>query len=61
MNVYIHSLPEEERALFDVYQRILDSSDLGKEVVDKIRAGNWAPGALREVIQAHVRRLRKFR
>lgn len=51
------SLPSEERALFDVYQRILDSSDLGKEVADEIRAGNWAPGALREVIQLHVRRL----
>lgn len=51
------TLPMEERALFDVYQRILDSSDLGKEVADKIHAGNWAPGALREVIQAHVRRL----
>ena len=51
------SLPSEERALFDVYQRILDSSDLGKEVADNIRVGNWAPGALREVIQEHVRRL----
>jgi len=51
------SLPSEERALFDVYQRILDSSDLGKEVADAIRAGNWAPGALRAIIQAHVRRL----
>lgn len=51
------SLPPEERALFDVYQRILDSDDLGKEISDKIRAGNWAPGALREVIQIHVRRL----
>lgn len=50
-------LPPEEHALFDVYQRILDSSDLGKEVADKVREGNWAPGALREVIQAHVRRL----
>ncbi|HLB41262.1 MAG TPA: phosphoenolpyruvate--protein phosphotransferase [Gammaproteobacteria bacterium] len=51
------SLPAEERALFDVYQRILDSSDLGKEVADRIRAGNWAPGSLREIIQAHVRHL----
>jgi phosphotransferase system enzyme I (PtsP) len=51
------SLPKEERALFDVYQRILDSSDLGKEVADNIRSGNWAPGALRNVIQVHVRRL----
>jgi phosphotransferase system enzyme I (PtsP) len=51
------SLPIEERALFDVYQRILDSADLGKEVIDHIHIGNWAPGALRSVIQIHVRRL----
>jgi phosphotransferase system enzyme I (PtsP) len=51
------NLPAEERALFEVYQRILDSADLGKEVADNIRAGNWAPGALRESIQAHVRHL----
>lgn len=51
------SLPVEERALFDVYQRILDSSELGKEVIDMIGTGNWAPGALRQVIQVHVRRL----
>lgn len=50
-------LPEEERALFDVYQRILDSADLGQEVIVNIRAGNWAPGALRDTIQTHVRRL----
>lgn len=51
------SLPPEERVLFDVYQRMLDSSELGKEVADQIRLGNWAPGALREVIQMHSRRL----
>ncbi len=51
------SLPPEECALFDVYQRILDSTELAKEVADAIRAGNWAPGALRDVIDLHVRRL----
>jgi len=51
------SLPAEERALFDVYQRILESAELSNEITDNIRLGNWAPGALREVIQAHVRRL----
>ena len=51
------SLPPEECALFDVYQRILDSTELAKEVTDAIRTGNWAPGALRDVIQLHVRRL----
>lgn len=51
------NLPAEERALFDAYQRMLDSEELGKEVEDKIREGNWAPGALKQVIGAHVRRL----
>jgi len=50
-------IPAEEKALFDVYQRILDSEELGEEVACQIRAGNWAPGALREVINVHVRRL----
>ena len=30
------TLPSEERALFEVYQRILDSADLGKEVADNM-------------------------
>lgn len=51
------SLPPEERALFDVYLRILDSAELAKEVEDKILGGNWAPGALRDVISTHARRL----
>lgn len=51
------SIPAEELALFDVYQRILDSGDLGEEIAGYIRAGNWAPGALRDAISAHVRRL----
>ncbi len=51
------SLPPEERELFDVYQRILDSSGLGNEVANKIREGNWAQGALRETILHHTRHL----
>lgn len=51
------SLPAEERALFDVYQHILDGSELAAEVVAEIHKGNWAPGALRTVIQLHVNRL----
>jgi phosphotransferase system enzyme I (PtsP) len=51
------TLPKQELELFDVYQRILDSSDLGAEVVQYIRAGNWAPGALRETIAIHTRRI----
>jgi phosphotransferase system enzyme I (PtsP) len=53
----IPQLPDEERALFDVYQRILDSSNLGAEIVAEVRKGNWAQGALRIVIKLHVERL----
>jgi phosphotransferase system enzyme I (PtsP) len=51
------NLPPEERILFDVYQRILDSADLGAEIIQMIRKGNWAQGALRQVIQKHVHTL----
>lgn len=50
------TLPASELALFDAYQRILDDNDLGREVTMAIRAGNWAPGALRETIDLHVSR-----
>lgn len=48
------NLPMEERSLFDVYQRMLDTTDLGAEIICLIREGNWAQGALRKVIQKHV-------
>lgn len=51
------NLPTEERALFDVYQRLLDTTDLGAEIIQAIRQGNWAPGALRQVVQNYVERL----
>jgi len=51
------NLPLEERSLFDVYQRMLDTADLGAEIVQLIREGNWAQGALRRVIQKHVEHL----
>ncbi len=51
------NLPLEERSLFEVYQRMLDTTDLGAEIIYAIRRGNWAQGALRQVIQAHVMKL----
>jgi phosphotransferase system enzyme I (PtsP) len=48
------TLLPEERALFDVYLRMLDDNALGGEIVDHIRAGNWAQGALRMVIEEHM-------
>jgi phosphotransferase system enzyme I (PtsP) len=51
------TLPESERELFDVYQRILGDANLGAEIITVIQSGNWAQGALREVIQIHIERL----
>ena len=48
-------LREEEQALFDVYLRMLDDNALAGEVTARIRQGNWAQGALREVVTEHVR------
>lgn len=51
------NLPAEERSLFEVYQRMLDTTDLGADIIRAIRHGNWAQGALRQVIQSHVAHL----
>ncbi|KEQ16383.1 phosphoenolpyruvate--protein phosphotransferase [Endozoicomonas numazuensis] len=48
-------LPAEEQALFDVYLRMLDDNALGLEIKNRVKQGNWAPGALRQVIDEHVR------
>lgn len=47
-------LSGEDQALFDVYLRMLDDNAIGGEVIKRIGEGNWAPGALREVVLAHV-------
>jgi phosphotransferase system enzyme I (PtsP) len=43
-------LPSEARAFFDVYELMLGSDSLVDLTIERIRAGNWAPGALRETI-----------
>ena len=48
-------LPTEEQALFDVYLRMLDDRALGQEIRERIRGGSWAQGALRQVIEDHIR------
>lgn len=49
------SLGAEEQALFDVYLRMLDRQALPAEVLTRIREGHWVQGALRMVVDAHVR------
>lgn len=49
-------MPAEDRALFEAYLLMLDrTSGMVDHVLERIRAGNWAPGALREVVLEHVR------
>jgi phosphotransferase system enzyme I (PtsP) len=48
-------IPSEVRKIFDVYVMLLGSDELVRETVGRIRAGNWAPGALRDTIADHVR------
>ena len=49
-------LRKEERALFDVYLMMLEDAALGGEVRAIIKTGQWAQGALRQVVNAHVAR-----
>ena len=53
-------LPVEEQALFDVYQRMLDDNALGLEIRNQIKAGSWAPTALRSVVDEHVRNFERM-
>ncbi len=48
-------LPKEEQGLFEVYERMLDDNALAGEVREKVSEGNWAQGALRDVVQTHIR------
>lgn len=48
-------LRAEDRALFDAWMLMLESDTLIDGTVERIRAGNWAAGALRETIAEHAR------
>lgn len=48
-------LGEEEKALFDVYLRMLEDNALAGEITKLIELGSWAQGALSTVINEHSR------
>lgn len=54
------TLPPEEQALFDAYLSILDRASLGVEVIAEIQQKQWAQGALRRVIERHVKNFAKM-
>ncbi len=48
-------IPAEDQALFDAYLLILDSDTLIDATLRRIAEGNWAPGALRDTLNEHIR------
>ncbi|MFM9270526.1 phosphoenolpyruvate--protein phosphotransferase [Halomonas elongata] len=52
-------ISSQELALFDVYQQMLGEAALSQEVVKRIREGQWAPGALADVVRRHVQYLER--
>ena len=53
-------LSPEDHALFDVYIGILDDSTIGTEVAGLIKAGEWAQGALSQVMIEHIRHFERM-
>ena len=53
-------LPEEDRALFDVYLLMLNSQGISGITRERIQKGNWAQGALRQTIQEHEKVFREM-
>ncbi|MBI5041641.1 MAG: phosphoenolpyruvate--protein phosphotransferase, partial [Gammaproteobacteria bacterium] len=54
------TLPPEELVLFDALALMVGSDDLVEGVVERIHAGNWAPGALRDTIHELLRAFEKM-
>ena len=49
-----HTLRDEDKALFDAWRLMLESDSLIEDTIARIRAGNWAQGALRDTIAEHI-------
>ena len=49
------NLKDQELELFEIYMRMLDDNALSGEVIAVIETGQWAQGALRQVVQQHVK------
>ena len=52
---FAERIAAQEQALFDAYLQMLDDKAIGGEVVARIRQGQWAQGALSQVVLEHVR------
>lgn len=47
-------VPGDVESLFEVYAMLLGSDSLVLDTIERIRSGNWAPGAWRETISRHA-------
>lgn len=49
-------LRPQEQALFDVYLMMLEKNALAGDIIKRIKKGQWAQGALRQVVDEHLKR-----
>lgn len=49
-------LRPQEQALFDVYLMMLEKNAMAGDVIRRIKKGQWAQGALRQVVDDHLKR-----
>ena len=53
-------LPTEAHAMFQIYAALLDDEEMFADTITRIRARNWAPGALRATIADHAQAFEKI-
>ena len=53
--VSVSGLTKEDKALFDAYLLMLNSDSIVARTIERIHAGSWASGALRDTIKEHAR------
>lgn len=53
-------LRPQEQALFDMYLMLLDDNALAGDIRRLIKSGQWAQGALRQVVEKHLQRFERM-
>ena len=59
-NKLAQSLPQAEQDLFNAYLRLLDNESLEKDIIDEIKCGQWAQGALKIAIRKRMRQFEEM-
>lgn len=53
-------VPEDVRAIFQLYYHLLDANSLGREVEEKIKTGWDAPTSLKMVVESYIRQFQSM-